>query len=133
VTAYLVDTDICSAHLRNAGHVTTRFLEHTGSLHISVLTLGELLSWTLRAKSPPKYQHSLLTFMADVILLDVDPAVAQKFGEIRARLLDQGMPVASIDLMIAATALVHELTMVTHNVQHFERIPGVVVEDWLIP
>lgn len=129
---YLVDTDICSAHLRDASHVTARFLQHTGRLHISVLTLGELLSWTLRIKSAPKYQQALLKLLADVNVLDVDQAVAQKFGEIRARLLDQGTPVASMDLMIGATALVHGLVMVTHNVQHFARISGVLVEDWLV-
>jgi predicted nucleic acid-binding protein len=50
---YLLDTDICSAHLRNVAIVTTRFQQHAGQLYLSVLTLGELLSWTLRAKSPP--------------------------------------------------------------------------------
>jgi predicted nucleic acid-binding protein len=133
VTAYLIDTDICSAHLRSAGGATARFLQHTGQLHISVLTLGELLSWTLRIKSVPKYQQALWKLLADVTVLDVDQAVAEKFGEIRARLLDQGTPVPSIDLMIGATALVRGLVMVTHNVQHFARIPDMVVEDWLAP
>lgn len=130
---YLIDTDICSAHLRNVQGVTSRFLQHSGQLSISVLTFGELLSWTLRSKSPAKYQQALLNLIADVNLLDVDRTVAQRFGEIRARLLDQGTTIASIDLMIAATALEHGLTVVTHNVQHFAKVPGLIVEDWLSP
>ena len=131
--SFLIDTDICSAHLRNAGMVTHRFLQHTGRLYLSVLTLGELLSWTLRRNSPPKYHQGLLNLLADMVTLDIDQTVARKFGEIRAQLLDQGTPVASIDLMIGATALVHGLTVVTHNVQHFTKIPGLTVEDWLAP
>ena len=40
---------------------------------------------------------------------------------------------ASIDLMIASTALVHDLTLVTHNTSHFARIPGLRLADWLAP
>ena len=54
-------------------------------------------------------------------MLDVDQAAAQRFGEVRAQLVDQGTLVAAIDLMTEATALVHGLTMVTHNVQHFSK------------
>ena len=128
---YLIDTDICSAHLRNTPQVTRQFLRNPGCLSISVLTLGELLSWTLRAKSPPRHQQSLVSFLADVTVVDVDHTIAIRFGEIRAQLLDQGQPVASVDLMIAATGLVHGMTVVTHNVGHFQRVPGLIVEDWL--
>jgi tRNA(fMet)-specific endonuclease VapC len=129
--AYLIDTDICSAHLRNSPKVTALFLQHSGALYLSVMTLGELLSWTLRKNTPSKYHRGLVKLLADFTALNVDEAIASKFGEVRALLLDQGRPIASIDLMIGATALVHGLTIVTHNVQHFEPIPGLSVEDWL--
>ena len=48
--SYLLDADICSAHLRNVGSVTGRLLQYTGRLNISVITLGKLLSWTLRGR-----------------------------------------------------------------------------------
>ena len=127
--AYLIDTAICSAHLKDVGNVTNRFLQHNGQMYLSTLTLGELLSWTLRSKSPPKYHQGLLKLLADMIVLDVDRTVAFEFGKARAQLLDQGQPVPSIDLMIGATALVHGLTMVTHNTQHFSKVPGLVIED----
>jgi tRNA(fMet)-specific endonuclease VapC len=133
VTGYLIDTDICSAHLRGDQSVTRKFMSHLGELHISVVTLGELLSWTLRANCPHRYHASLQQFLGDVNVVDVDEQVAQRFGEIRAHLFDHGTPVASIDVLIGATALIHDLTMVTHNVQHFSKIPGLTVEDWLTP
>ena len=130
---YVLDTDICSAHLRKVAIVTNRFQQHVGQLHLSVLTLGELLSWTLRAKSPPKYHQGLLKLLSDVTVLEVDQNAAWKFGEVRAQLLDLGQPVAAVDLMIAATALVFRFTLVTHNTQHFLKVPGLTVEDWLVP
>ena len=131
--SFLIDTDVCSAHLRNTPSVTSRFLQHTGRLYVSVLTVGELLSWVFRKNSPPKYQHGLMGMMSDVSVLEVTQDVAWRFGEIRAELLDRGQPIASMDLMIAATALVHRLTVVTHNTKHFTHVPGLTIEDWLAP
>jgi len=130
---YLLDTDVCSAHLRNIGTVTSRFVQHVSELHISVVTLAELLSWTLRSKSPQKYQQGLQDLLTDVVILDFDQAVAEKCGDIRAQSFDRGQPLPVVDVMIGATALAHSLTMVTHNTQHFSRIPGLTVEDWLLP
>jgi predicted nucleic acid-binding protein len=129
--SYLIDTDIVSAHLKYAGKLTSRFLQYSGRLHLSVLTLGELMSWTLRKNSAPKYQEELVYFLADVQLLDVTPEIAQIFGSLRAQLMDQGIVVSSIDMLIAATALYHDFTLVTHNVRHFEKIPGLNIVDWL--
>lgn len=113
--SFLIDTDICSAHLRSTPSVSNRFLQYIGRLHISVLTLGELLSWTLRRNSPPKYQQALVAMLSDVVVLEVTADIAWRFGEVRAELLDHGRPVAATDLMIAATALVHDFSVVTHN------------------
>jgi tRNA(fMet)-specific endonuclease VapC len=130
---FLLDTDTCSAHLRNVAVVTSRLQQNAGQLHLSALTLGELLSWTLRAKSPARYHHGLLALLSDVTVVDVDQATAGKFGEVRAQLLDQGQPIPSFDLMIGSTALVHRLTIVTHNTRHFAKIPGISLEDWTVP
>jgi tRNA(fMet)-specific endonuclease VapC len=129
--SFLIDTDTCSAHLRGNGRVSGRFLQYTGRLNLSTITRGELLCWTLRRKSPAKYREGLQKVFLDVSLLPFDHVVADRFGEVRAGLLDTGTPIAPFDVMIAATALVHGLVVVTHNRKHFDPIPGVVVEDWL--
>jgi tRNA(fMet)-specific endonuclease VapC len=46
-------------------------------------------------------------------------------------MLDRGKPIATVDLLIAATAITHDLTVVTHNVKHFADVPGLRVQDWL--
>jgi predicted nucleic acid-binding protein len=57
--------------------------------------------------------------------------VAQKYGQLQAGLLDIGRPAPGMDLMIAATALVHDLTLVTHNTQDSANVPALRVVDWL--
>jgi tRNA(fMet)-specific endonuclease VapC len=66
-----------------------------------------------------------------VRFLDVDHMVADKAGQLRAMLLDRGQPMPHMDLHIAATAVVHGLTLVTHNVRHFLLVPELRGDDWL--
>jgi predicted nucleic acid-binding protein len=129
--SFLIDTDSASAHLRGVPGVTNRFLQYTGQLHISAVSVAELKSWTYRKNTPAKYRRGLEDLLRDFEILDVDALVADKSGEVGATLMDQGITVATPDLMIGGTALVHDLTVVTHNVQDFATIPGLRVVDWL--
>ena len=71
-----------------------------------------------------------MSFLVDT---DICPDVGRKFGEVRAGLLDRGLPPPDMDLMNAATALVHDLTLVTHNTQDYANVPGLRLADWLAP
>ena len=62
-----------------------------------------------------------------------DADCAEEFGRVRADLRRQGISVDDMDLLIGATALVYDLTVVTHNTRHFRQIPGLRLEDWLTP
>ena len=130
--SFLVDTDICSAHLKGHPRVTGRFLQYTGNLHMSVVTLGELFTWALRAQASPKRVQGLQGFLNDVTIVDVTPDVARVFGEVRAGLLDKGLPTPDMDLLIAATALVQGFTLVTHNLADFANVPKLNIVDWTI-
>jgi len=130
---FLVDTDICSAHLRQRGPVTNRFLQYTGRLNISAVTVGELYTRALRVNAPPQQLQALLDLLNDVTVLDVTEHVGRKFGELRAALFDVGRPAPEMDLLIAAAALVHNLTLVTHDLRDFANVPGLAVQDWLNP
>lgn len=69
----------------------------------------------------------------DVGLLDFDESCAEEFGKLRGWLKRHGGPRNPVDLMIAAVALVYDLSLVTHNTQHFQNIPRLRLEDWLTP
>jgi len=129
--SFLIDTDTASAHLRGIRNVTSRFLQYTGRLYISSVSLSELKSWVYRKNTPAKYRRGLDDMLQDFQILGVDETVAEKFGEVGAGLKDQGISVATPDLLISATALVYDLTVVTHNVQDFVVVPGLRVTDWM--
>ena len=130
---FLLDTNICSAHLKNMRSVNSRFIQHAGALAMSVVTLGELSSWVLRSKVAPKHLKGLMDLISDVTMLDVDYDVGWKYGELNSELLDRGLPPPGMDLLLAATALVHNLTLVTHNTQDFTNIDGLTMVDWIEP
>lgn len=132
--SYLLDTNICSAHLKRPSGLIHRFVQHSGRLHISTIVLGELYAWAFRRPNPQslidRIENDLLV---DLHLLDFDRGAALEFGRVRGLLLQQGIGTAPSDLMIAATALVHDLTLVTHNVRDYRAVPGLRIEDWLQP
>lgn len=128
---FLLDTNICSAYLKGDNRVFNRFIQHSGRLAVSTIVAAELYSWVFRVKTNPDRLQGLTDLLSEMVLIPVDHAVARKFGEIRAILLDQGRPTPEIDLLIASTALVHQLTLVTHNVRDFDHLPELQIEDWL--
>ena len=128
--SFLLDTDRCSAYMKGQRAVFNRVVQHSGGLHLSTISLGELYSWVLREKTSPKRLAALNDLLDDVTVLDITPEVARRFGEVRASLLDRGLPAPDMDLLNAATALVHDLTLVTHNVQDYANVPALRILDW---
>lgn len=130
---YLLDTDICSAHMRRPGGLAHGFMQHSGGLAISTVVLAELYSGAYKLPNPTRVLAGIADLLRDVAVIDFDAACAERFGRIRGPLLKMAVQFPSADLMIAATALVHNLTLVTHNTVDFQCVPGLRLEDWLIP
>jgi tRNA(fMet)-specific endonuclease VapC len=130
--SYLLDTNICSAHLKRPAGLVHRFIQHSGRLFIPTPVLGELYTWAYHRSNPqPLVDRIAEELLNDVAVLEFDSRCAIEFGQLNGQLLLQGITVDSVDLMIAAVALVHDLTLVTHNTRDFERIPGLRLDDWL--
>jgi tRNA(fMet)-specific endonuclease VapC len=66
-----------------------------------------------------------------LVVLPLDEPADQHYAEIRAALERAGTPIGSHDLFIAAHARSRDMTLVTHNLREFQRVPGLRVEDWL--
>lgn len=63
-------------------------------------------------------------------MLPFDADAAYQYGELRAELKRRGTPIGDADTRIASIALVRDLTVITSNVRHFQRVPGLAVENW---
>jgi toxin FitB len=121
---YLVDTNVLSepARPRPAASVL-RFFEVNVAIVISAISIEELAYGIARA---PTVRHQKLLAWFEALIesvervVDVTPEVARTAGELRAMRERAGRPVAQADMLIAASAAVHRLTLVTRNVSDFE-------------
>ncbi len=131
--SFLLDTDICSAHMRRPARLAHRFVQYTGRLAIPTIVLGELYAGAYNHPNPPRLLALISDLLQEVSVVDFDAACAERFGRERGTLLQQGISVSRMDMMIASVALVHDLTLVTHNTADYRNIPGLRLDDWLIP
>ena len=119
--------------MRRPAGLAHRFFQHSGCLAIASMTLAELHSGAHKRTEPAKLLTSISELLEDVTVLDFNSESAEQFGKLRGNFLKQGHDVATADLIIASIALVHDLTLVTHNTADYQNIPGLRLEDWLIP
>lgn len=129
--SFLLDTNICSAHFTRKKGLTHRFIQHSGGLFVSTVVLGELYAGAYHSQSSSRLVECISDLLLDVQVVDFDSTCAEMFGKVRGSLLRNGISVPSIDLMIAATALVNNLTLVTHNIADFRHVPDLRLVDWL--
>ncbi|HEV3003943.1 MAG TPA: type II toxin-antitoxin system VapC family toxin [Pirellulales bacterium] len=130
---FMLDTDTCSAHMRRPAKLAHRFVQYTGQLAISSVTLAELFAGAYKHSQTSRLLALIADLLQEVQVIDFDSACAERFGQVRGTLLQQGISVPTTDLMIASAALVHNLTLVTHNTADFQNIPGLRLDDWLTP
>jgi tRNA(fMet)-specific endonuclease VapC len=83
-----------------------------------------------RSSDPVKEHAKLDLFLRQFASLAFNDACAERCARIRRQLELSGMPIGPHDLLIAAIAQEHDLTLVTHNTREFSRIPGLRIEDW---
>jgi tRNA(fMet)-specific endonuclease VapC len=130
---HLLDADICSAHMKRPAGLAHRFLQYSGGIAISSVALAELFAGAYKLPQPTRFLAGIADLLQDAVVLDSDSVCAQQFGIIRGSLMQHGIQVPTADLMIASVALVHNLTLVTHNTADYQNIPGLRLDDWLIP
>ncbi len=130
--SFLLDTNICSEHIRRPSGLSHRFVQHSGGLYTAAIVLAELYTWAYRRTDTGRLLSIIESdLLADVVVLDFDRSAALCFGQLHAELLANGNVIDRVDMMLAAVALAHNLTLVTHNLKDFARIPRLRVIDWL--
>ena len=91
---------------------------------------AELFFGAAKSVDPGKTLRRQREFLERFPSLPFDDAAARTYGPIRANLERAGKLIGGNDLLIASIALANGLTLVSHNVSEFSRVPGLVVEDW---
>lgn len=133
--AYLFDTDAISELLRP--HPAAKYLQWLMSVpredqFTSSVVIGELYKGAYRSKAQKHHLINIeLRVLPAVTVLPYDMATAKVFGKIRACLEEAGTILPDADIQIAATAIYHDLELVTGNLRHFSRIDKLKVNTIL--
>jgi tRNA(fMet)-specific endonuclease VapC len=130
---YLLDTNTCIYIIkRSPAHVYDRFRRlHVGDVGVSAITFCELQFGVSNSAKPDKNQLALTEFLGPLEVLDFPSGASRIYGKIRTHLQRAGTPIGNYDLLIAAHALHQDLTLVTNNTREFNRVPDLVIEDWI--
>jgi len=129
----LLDTDILSAILRQNQLVIPKaraYLAEHSRFTLSILTRYEILRG-LKTKGANQQAIVFDRFCTRNTILSVTEEVAVKAADIYADLSRRGELIGDADILIAATALVNRLGVVTNNEDHFRRIRDLHIENWL--
>ena len=132
---YLLDTNPCIQYLNGTSDTLRRRLDtaEEGAVCVCSVVKAELFYGAKKSREPSRVLELQERFLARYASIPFDDGAACCYGTIRADLERAGTPIGANDLMIAAIAAANGLTLVTHNVREFARIPDVKVEDWQNP
>lgn len=126
--SFLVDSDWVADYLKGhqeAVDLLDRLFPE--GLAISIITYAEVYEGIYYGQDPKHHEAIFRHFLRGVRVLGITRSIAQRFAQLRGTLRARGELLPQPDLLIAATALQHDLTLVTRNLSHFQRIPGIEI------
>ena len=129
---FLLDTNIVSNLVRYPqGRIADR-IKAVGESNICIsIVVAAELRYGVTKKASPRLTAQVEAVLGAIETLAIDSPADEIYGSIRTKLELAGTPIGGNDLIIAAQALTHELTLVTDNDKEFGRIDGLEVENWL--
>jgi tRNA(fMet)-specific endonuclease VapC len=124
----LLDTNIVIEVFNGNTSIADR-IDNYSDVYISTIALGELLVGMNRVTNKSKHTKKLTNFLKDCTVLYIDSTTADNYGIIFAKLYKKGKPIPTNDIWIAASAMQHDLTVITLD-KHFNHIEGLSMENW---
>ncbi len=125
---YLIDSDWIIDHLNGVEAVTKKLKKFAASgLCTSIISLAELYEGVYGSKNYEASLDALETFLEGITVLSIDQDTCKIFGKERNKLRKQGNIIGDFDLVIASICLRHNLTLLTNNKNHFERIDSLKI------
>lgn len=127
---YLLDTNICVYFLNGQFSLREKIREiGFDNCVVSEITIAELKYGIAKSTKKEKNTQTLETFQSKIEILPIFPAL-DIYATEKARLKIKGKILDDFDLLIGATAIANKLTLVTRNTSDFNRLDGIVIEDW---
>lgn len=128
----MLDTNICIYTIKQKpAEVLARFNSHAvGDIVVSSITVAELWFGVWKSQQQERNRKALEQFLLPLLVVDFDQVAAATYGEVRTALERQGRSLGPLDMLIAAHALSLQVPLVTNNAGEFEKVHGLVVENW---
>lgn len=129
---YALDTCICIDFLRGRMPYAYEMFKHTDPRLFAIPSIveAELLLGAEKSANPSKRRQTVEEFLLSFQVLPFDHRCAYAYAKLRSTLEREGRRIGPNDLIVAATALANECTLVTNNVEEFKRVPGLPLESW---
>lgn len=130
---YLLDTDICIFLIKNKHTTLLKKIQKIpfGEIGLSSITIAELCYGVEKSHQKSTNRVALTQFITPFAFIDFDASAAIEYGRIRTDLERQGKIIGPNDLLIAAQAVRHNMTLVTNNTKEFKRVKRLSLENWL--
>lgn len=130
----MLDTNICIYLIKNRPiELKKKFNEYeVGEICISSIVVSELYFGVEKSQMVEKNKRALALFLSSLNIVNYDEKCAIEYGKIRAELERKGQVIGSLDMLIAAHAKSMGITLVTNNTKEFDRVDGLVVENWVV-
>ena len=128
---YVLDTNTLIYFFKGLGNVSDRLLSVPPfEIGVPTIVLYELEVGIGKSSTPRKRKAQLRQFTSLVNVLPFGYEEAKCAADIRVKLEKKGLPIGPYDILIAASALAGNRTLVTHNTKEFGRVTGLKLEDW---
>lgn len=130
---YMLDTNICIYIIKKKPlQVINRLTNiEISDIGISSITLSELEYGVEKSQKKEQNKLALTQFLTPFEIKTYNENSAQSYGKIRSELEKRGTPIGPLDLLIAAHAISLGSILVTNNEKEFQRVPGLIVENWV--
>lgn len=126
----MLDTDHCIAILRQKLDLREH-VKAEEELFISAISVAELTHGAHRSKHREDNLARLEVLFAALTILPFDESAGRRFGALKAELETRGEPLDDLDLQIASSAIENALPLATNNTNHFKRIKGLELQNWI--
>jgi tRNA(fMet)-specific endonuclease VapC len=128
---FALDTNTLIYFFKQEGQVASHLKGiPANQVFVPAVVWFELEYGVLRSTRPELRRRGMESVQRAYQILNFDAASAKSAARIKHALDAAGTPIGNSDLLIAATALASDLTLVTRNRREFERVPGLRVENW---